>query len=212
LNGKLYVGPWVKLSELLGFGHSHAGHLRQLVPWDSVLETPGFVGVTADGLAQACATSGHARQLLCIAHDCGEYACLHCAFIRLCQQPVSTFKSTLPLPLQTVQIVTAGGVPWFVEQSILQLFDAEHVSHPERLVQSMITTFQQHQRAMQQQQQQQQTLTSAGVTFVPADGAAGACSAHTSPSTAPQVPHSSHALVSFCVDACDGWLAGVFVV
>lgn len=171
--GRVFLGPWGKLSQLLGFGHTWSGHLRSLVPSDFLFDVAdlgaesdthtrtnrgssasgtaaaaaadrsdapdlpmmrGFIGVSPEGLALACAQTKHATELLDLLPESPSYTNLHASFRRLANDP------RLPADhahLRSVTVTWSGGLPWFFEDSILSVFGAVGVAHPERLTEAL---------------------------------------------------------------------------
>jgi hypothetical protein len=130
LNQTSYIGPWNSLSTILGFVRSWLGHLKTLVEGSDILVDGGWVGVTADGLANACARGKHGSALCEFAEEVAGHLCVARAFELLTAQP--HLPSACPA-LRSIEIVWSEGLPWFAERSILQLFGSEHLEHAESL-------------------------------------------------------------------------------
>lgn len=118
VSGRSFLGPWTSLANFLRFDSAQSSKIRAAKA-SHFVQRDGFVGIDAEGLADACAEHGHSTHLLLLASEDSTYKCALRSFLRFLSEPS---KDPDCQALSGVSSVFTSR-QWFVDEAaLLKLF------------------------------------------------------------------------------------------
>lgn len=132
INGVEFLGPWSVLSSCLGFRNYSSTRLRKATPPHTITDakTCDFLGVSAVGLANVCASATHSKDLLLTLEEQPLQRCFVRSVCRFLIDPAAS-KSEHPL-VKSLRSVLIDDRVLFFEVDILALFGIAKLEHSGR--------------------------------------------------------------------------------